>query len=231
MDNIEEHTKKFYLDRRVSVTEPNYYDRIAQYVGWTSQHNQYLGFEVATNFPNIDWQNITSILDVGCGYGNLVEYLRENKNFTGIYVGIDLVSEFIINAQSLYGLDSRNKFIHANFLTQDWHQQKYDIVISLGVLSVNFDQPHQYGEKSKYYANESIALMVKLAKVAVSIYFLNEVNALDKQKQVNFDVAFYQPSDIQQMIENATVSKYESLTIASYPDVNNVKTMAKVCFV
>lgn len=232
MDSYQQYTlqtKQFYLDRRVGVADPNYHDRIAKYVGWSSQSNQYLGFEIATTFSGINWQDVNNILDVGCGYGNLVEYLRENKNFSGEYTGIDILPEFIQEATKIYGNDKRNKFIQGNFLTHNW-REGYDVVVSLGIISVNYDQPNEYGEKSKYYANKSIDLMVKLAKMGMSLYFLNEANVPVSQKQINSNIAFYQPWEIQQMIENVADKRCESLTIESYPDINDVKTIAKVCF-
>jgi SAM-dependent methyltransferase len=233
IDNNEEYTLKtqeFYLERIQGVNEGNSDDIIAQNVGWNSQANQYLGFAVATTFSNIDWQNVNSVLDVGCGYGNLVAYLRENQDFQGEYTGIDILPEFINAAKNLYGDDGRNKFIQGNFLTYEW-QESYDVVISLGIIAINYDQPKIYGVKSRDYANQAIILMMKLANLAMSVYFPNEENTPGLDRLLGYNMAFYQPGEIQFMIENASDKKYASLTIESYPDVNDSKSIAKVCFV
>ncbi|MBW4615597.1 MAG: class I SAM-dependent methyltransferase [Desmonostoc vinosum HA7617-LM4] len=232
MYNQEEYklqTQAFYLDR-ASRSNDNSFDKIAKRVGWESCTLQYIGFEVATTYHEINWQNIKSVLDIGCGYGTLVQHLRENKNFQGNYTGIDILPNFIEEAKKLYGSDERNNFIEGDFLADDWSNKYYDIVISLGILGVNYDQPNQYGEKSKYCAKRAIALMMKLAKLAISIYFLNEDNFPILQRLTNFDMAFYQPEEIQQIIKEVSDKKY-NLTIESFPEANDAKTIAKLCFV
>jgi SAM-dependent methyltransferase len=226
--------EEFYSERR-SLTEryKSYHpkDISAIKVGWQSRDNQYSGFEFATKFDSIDWTAVKSVLDIGCGYGNLVEYLRQEKNFQGEYTGIEIIPEFLEAAQKLYGDDSRNKFILSDFLEYEWHQQKFDIVIALGVISLNLDQPDFYGEKTDSYTKKTISLMINLTKMGMSIYFANAFHVPILQRYMNLDLACYNPSDIQEMIENATERQYKSLVIESYPEEDNVETIARVSFV
>lgn len=227
-------TQEFYLDRLQFTNNKNAdetEDISAIKVGWQSRKSQYLAFAAATEFNDINWTEITSVLDVGCGYGNLVEYLRKEKNFQGEYTGIEILPEFLEAAQTLYGEDSRNKFILGDFLTQDWQQQQYDIVISLGVISVNYDHPQEKGEKSLYYAKKAISLILNLAKKGISLYFSNSTHVPILQRYINIDMAFYHPLEIQDMIENACKKEYKSLIIESFPEPNNVKTIARINFV
>jgi len=50
-----------------------------------------------------------SILDVGCGYGALLPFMRA-RGFTGHYRGIDIASEMIRAARTLHGMDAAAKF-------------------------------------------------------------------------------------------------------------------------
>ena len=64
-------------------------------VDWGSERGQETRFRVLLEPVNIlDGR----ILDVGCGVGHLVDYLR-NRRFTGEYLGLDLVPEMVAAAQ------------------------------------------------------------------------------------------------------------------------------------
>lgn len=50
-----------------------------------------------------------SILDIGCGLSDLLAYMRHN-GFTGKYIGIDIVPEFVERAASKYSSDVNAEF-------------------------------------------------------------------------------------------------------------------------
>lgn len=62
------------------------------------------------------------VLDVGCGFGNLLEYLPKNIN----YVGIDISQNYINYAKKRY--KSRGKFICADVTKQELREGKFDVV-------------------------------------------------------------------------------------------------------
>ena len=64
-------------------------------VDWGSELGQNLRFEVLLGC--VDFRHLR-ILDVGCGVGHLVAYLKEH-GFEGSYLGIDLVPEMIDKAK------------------------------------------------------------------------------------------------------------------------------------
>ncbi|MBI4836458.1 MAG: class I SAM-dependent methyltransferase [Candidatus Abawacabacteria bacterium] len=71
-----------------------------------------------------------SILDVGCGLGNLLPYIAsKSNNFT--YHGIDIMPEFIAQAQASY---PEFNFSVADFWSDDF-QEKADIVLTSGTLN------------------------------------------------------------------------------------------------
>ena len=78
-----------------------YDDRIKKYgstpisVGWKDINTQYLRFETLINELKINKNS--SILDLGCGYGALINFLHENKiQFSEKgYLGIDVSKNMI----------------------------------------------------------------------------------------------------------------------------------------
>lgn len=67
----------------------------AKGVHWSSKSRQYIRFEVLTSFIK-DQLKDSSLIDVGCGYGEYLNYLKnENKAFKS-YLGIDCEG-FMIN--------------------------------------------------------------------------------------------------------------------------------------
>ena len=60
-------------------------------VDWNSKESQYLRFE---QLSKIIFDSDYSILDFGCGYGELAHYLKNNKPFKQ-YAGMDLSERMI----------------------------------------------------------------------------------------------------------------------------------------
>lgn len=222
-------TQNFYQKRK-KLSEAqilNQNDVIAKQVGWKSYQSQLANFEKAVNITEIDWTQVNNILDVGCGYGKLIEYLRNNKNYQGKYIGIDLISNFIDDAQKLYGDDPRNNFMVGDFLTQGLEKEfsyDIDIVFCLGALSVNYDQPDACGQKSQEYAQNLISLMNQIARLAIILYFPSGDNLPTKQKESFPDMAFYKSVEIEKMLRNFTGKRVKTLEMQS----DNFKTIVRV---
>ena len=81
---------------------------------------------------DIDFNN-KSILDVGCGFGDIVPYIVKK---TGIitYTGIDLVPEFVKEAKKIH---SKHTFLVGDYFKQPL-EKKFDIVVCCGALNGNY---------------------------------------------------------------------------------------------
>ncbi|MBW4484502.1 MAG: class I SAM-dependent methyltransferase [Tildeniella torsiva UHER 1998/13D] len=220
-------TEEFYRSRALKVEDKDLHEQTAKKVGWHSYSVQHLGFENSTAFSEIEWSGINSILDIGCGCGNLVEYLREERGFIGKYTGIDIVPEFIRDAKSLYGKDPRNNFILDDFLTIKW-EKKYDIALAIGVLSVNYDSPEKQGKKSMNYAFQAIKLLAELSNFGISLTFINQESCADLLISSNPDMSFYKSSEIRRIIESIYDGKHKSLIIENYPNKVSIRGVARV---
>jgi SAM-dependent methyltransferase len=70
----------------------------AQGVHWSSKYTQYKRFEVLTQFIQKEL-DACSIVDVGCGFGEYVKYLKEFYCLPQTYIGIDCEAFMIETCQ------------------------------------------------------------------------------------------------------------------------------------
>jgi len=127
-------------------------------LGWRSPESQLLRFEVLSSIGNIEDK---TILDVGCGYGDLKFFLdKKYNNFR--YIGIDLVFEFIKKAAFIYKADKNTTFYHGDFT--DLNISAPDYTLASGVMG--------YKTTARNYYNELIKKMFEETKIAVGFNML-----------------------------------------------------------
>lgn len=88
-------------------------------VDWNGEESQLLRFQQLLKIIQVE--DDFSIIDVGCGYGALIDYLRKSfKKYK--YIGIDISEEMIASARARYGQDELARFdvsatspIHADY--------------------------------------------------------------------------------------------------------------------
>ena len=56
----------------------NHHGSTIKSLGWDNKVNQYKRFEIALKDLNIN--KYSSILDIGCGFGDLLTFLKKKKN-------------------------------------------------------------------------------------------------------------------------------------------------------
>jgi SAM-dependent methyltransferase len=98
-------------------------------LGWKSMESQVKRFEVIAGSWDL---NNKSILDVGCGYGDLKDYL-DNLYSNFHYTGIDQQPEFIVEAKQIYAGKPDTYFFQTDFTQAAF--PKVDYVIASGALS------------------------------------------------------------------------------------------------
>lgn len=126
-------------------------------LSWRDKQSQQLRMDVLSQIIDL---NNKSILDVGCGFGDLYDYLKDRyQNFT--YTGIDIVHENIEVAKQKY---PNIEFIEADF--NSYNGEKFDVVLASGALS--FKVPDY---KKVYFA--LISKMFETAKLAVGFNMLD----------------------------------------------------------
>lgn len=121
----------------MNLTNKEFYDQAikefgisAKGVHWNSKHSQYKRFEVITKLIKKDIQN-SSLIDVGCGFGEYYNYLEQNKKIPKEYIGIDCEAKMIKISQK--------RFPNLTFYEQDILKEdsiKADYLISSGALNI-----------------------------------------------------------------------------------------------
>lgn len=143
-------------------------------LGWRAEESQLKRFEVMARLADL---NGASIMDVGCGQGDLRNFLDDRiSDFT--YIGIDQMPEFIIEANRRYGHLPDTRFYQADFSTTDL--PRVDYVIASGALG--------YRCENRAYYKEMIARMYASARRALAFNMLDITVFPDHPLLVGHDV-------------------------------------------
>ena len=150
-------------------------------LGW-DKGKQFLRFDQLTKFWRLQ---DCSILDVGCGFGDFVYYLKSKDTWTSIhYLGIDLIDKFVQVAKKSH--DENNiEFISGDFLDATF-KKDFDYVISSGVFNLKNNLEDNYKIIQIY-----IAKMLLHCNKSVSIDFLSD--QVDFKHNHNF---YWNPSRV-----------------------------------
>ncbi len=75
-------------------------------VHWNSRYTQERRFDVLRAFLPKDLSGLT-LVDVGCGFGDLHRYLARDENLPGCYIGLDALASMVCVARERTGEDIR----------------------------------------------------------------------------------------------------------------------------
>ncbi len=145
-----------YYDSLIKEYGPN----DSRSVGWTSESTEKIRYTILSEIGDL---NNHSILDVGCGFGNLYDFLK-NKNLSFSYKGIDINPKIISLA--------KEKHPNISFETLDfgsYQNGKYDYIFCSGALS--FKVPNY-----KQFYFEYIKKMFNSSNIGIAFNMLNYKN-------------------------------------------------------
>src|SRR5262245_3262 len=104
-------------------------------LGWNTVEDQRLRFQVLADIDDLRGR---SVCDVGCGFGDLLPYLRERFG-TVQYEGVDITPSFIDKARALHpGVP-----FHCLDITKDPFERRFNYFLLSGAL--NFRVPDNPG--------------------------------------------------------------------------------------
>lgn len=126
-------------------------------VDWNSAASQSLRFTELVRFVGPDH----SVLDIGCGYGALLDHLR-SSGWTGEYLGFDLADEMIQTARRLHANDG-------DFTTETFGPASADFVIGSGLFNVKMDISD---EEWVEYVDQTLDTMYEQCRVGLSFNML-----------------------------------------------------------
>lgn len=109
-------------------------------LGWKHAESQRLRFETIAEAA--EFEEGCSVLDAGCGTGDLKAYLDERFRFAALrYLGIDQMPEFIETARARFaGQADRTAFALAHFDTAPL--PRADVVVACGAFGYRCADPH-----------------------------------------------------------------------------------------
>lgn len=143
---------------------------------WTSQEIQQLRFQVLTQLLKTAPQKTTlpcSILDVGCGFGDLYHYLHsQNQAFE--YAGIDLSADMILGARAQAPNAS---FRQGDLFDQKFFDNQFDFVLLSGALNEVVETKSEGTNHFRgRYAKAVIQEMYRISRFGVAFNLLDARN-------------------------------------------------------
>jgi SAM-dependent methyltransferase len=150
-------------------------------VDWSTEESQYRRFERLIKYLPFEENN--SILDFGCGYGALLDYLKI-ENLVLKYTGLDLVNE-MLELAALRNPDLVNDFISELPANRTW-----DYVIMSGVFNVKGETKIEEWEK---YLTQTLNSVMQIASKGISFNLLTSFNDIDRRKSYLY---YSDPRDI-----------------------------------
>lgn len=139
----------------------NEFGATPQGLDWNSLASQHIRFEQIIKV--IDERDDYSLLDFGCGFGSLYDYLKE-KGHTPRYYGFDIVEEMVEKAERLHPDDPR-----CAFFSSEARLDPCDYVVESGVFNVK--QGNRIVDWEDHVI-DTIQKMNALAKKAMALNFL-----------------------------------------------------------
>jgi len=131
----------------------------ARALGWNSREGQHLRFDILAQTANL---NKTSLLDIGCGVGDLLPFL--NSRFSNFkYTGLDLNEHFLMIAAERYQDWENVQFLHGDM--NSCSIPIADIILISGALSYrNSVEDYVYKLINKIYDSCNTAFAFNLLK-------------------------------------------------------------------
>lgn len=162
-----------FYSRSLEAYEPSF-----RSVGWSRESTQQIRFMVLSLIADLQE---ASVLDCGCGTGDLFAYLSDN-GFEGEYTGIDICKDMVQKARLLHpGIRVQTADIFSYQPTQT-----FDYILGSGLLSFRVDDPYAYVEAA-------LKKMWSWTKQGLGVNFLSaKAQYLDRSKRF----FYYEPDKI-----------------------------------
>lgn len=146
-------------------------------VSWQSQTTQYVRFDTLLQNSIPNKTDELTLLDLGCGLGDMYDYLLKNGYTNVVYTGYDIVPEMIAAAEENY---PAAEFEVKNFLEDNLPNM--DIICASGSLNLVFDNAANQIE----YIKKAVTEMYKQSRVACAFNLLDKDNEWMYEKDPMF---------------------------------------------
>ena len=196
-DKIIKGVDKYYTDKI------NLHGTNAAGVDWNSKESQYIRFKQLCNVINAG--NNFSILDFGCGYAELINYLSNEFDVNSFrYSGFDISAKMIDQARNLFShLQNAEFFVHTP-------EKKCNYVVASGIFNVKVEDVSN--AEWLQYIQETITTLNDLSENGFAF------NALTSYSDVEFKKDYLYYADPLQIFDYC--KKHFSRNVALLHDYN-----------
>lgn len=149
------------------------YGPTAKGVDWNGEESQHIRFAQLTE--RFALTNRTSVLDYGCGYGALLDYMRAG-GFQSPYIGIDWAGSMIKEAKRLHSVDANATFLQ---LDNSSNVPTADFTVASGIFNTMIDQSL---DQWRDYVDRTIESLNTTCTVGFSFNMLTSYSDLDKRR-------------------------------------------------
>ncbi len=133
-------------------------------LGWGTTEQQLFRFNEALN--GIDFTNIKSVLDIGCGFGDLLAMMIDWNVQLDKYIGWDINPDLINEAQKIWkGNKVLSEFKVVNIAEANLENEIADAGVMLGVLNLNFKEKYDNYTYSELFIKKAFKCVKKLLVV------------------------------------------------------------------
>ena len=180
--STEEAMKKrfFYKESALKDKNEQLFNRRYQNYGedggnlfWSDKQSQYDRFRLLSDIIELKTSNKASVLDVGAGFGDYLDFLRDYDITIGKYVGIDIIPAIIEVAERKH----LEQFEVRDLVNTPYADNSFDYVIGSGLFALD----------DKDWLKETVELltvMYNVSRRAVSVNFLTGEAMSDMFKTV-----------------------------------------------
>lgn len=171
-------TIKSYYESNMAKGLPEY-----GILGWESEEAQNLRFDILLSKVKLDGK---TLLDVGCGTGNLLEYAR-SKNINIKYTGVDILNKMIEKAQSKQlGADFIYVDIFGNNIFKD---KSFHVIYTSGIFNLNLGN-------NREFLNNALALFFRLSTEKV-VFNLLHCGSPDREDKY----FYFHPDEVREILD------------------------------
>lgn len=184
---------KAYYENNIAKGLPEY-----GILGWESEEAQRLRFDVLLDNVKLDGKRL---LDVGCGTGNLLEYIN-SKEIHVHYTGVDILEKMVEIA--------KGKRLDADFRRLDifkdnvFDPDSFDIIYASGIFNLNL------GNNREFLAN-ALKLFFSLSCGSVVFNLLHYASPDREEKYY-----YFHPDDVKQILAGFDSLLKNTVFIESY---------------
>jgi SAM-dependent methyltransferase len=147
------------------------YGTTALGANWNSKTSQELRFEQLVKL--CDRTHPFSMIDYGCGYGAMINYLTD-KSYTVTYMGYDLLESMVEKARELF-----KGRANCTFTTNLAELQTADYVVSSGIFNIRFQYAQEIWTE---YVLETLHKMNDLSSRGFSFNMLTKYSDADHMR-------------------------------------------------